>query len=223
MPAEHSHKAIHSANPRGRDLSRPYTNGMKDKWWAILTLFVVGATLGTALDPIDMYSQVTHYTIPWWLPPTFGLAAVAMGYVQPMLASLLGHVPPARRLWTGFAELTWLVLAYLVGGSSLASLAKVGLLLLIFLAFWWLAARSWQSLLLSIVTGITGTLVEMILVALGLYSFVHPNIFGVPYWLPGIYAVASLAVADLGSSLLHFFHRIAYNQAGNVVVDTEEG
>jgi len=181
----------------------------KGKGWAVLTLFVLGATLGTGLDPIDMYSQVTHYTIPWWLPPTFGIAAVAMGYVQPMLDPLLRHVRPVRRLSTSFAELVWLVLAYLVGGSALASLAKVGLLLLIYLTFWWLAARSWQSLLLSAITGIAGTVVEMILVAIGLYSFVHPNIFGVPYWLPCIYAVASLALGDLGRSLLHFFNRVS--------------
>jgi hypothetical protein len=51
---------------------------------------------------------------------------------------------------------------------------------------------------------LTGTVVEMILVAHGLYSFVHPDILGVPYWLPGIYTVAALAVGDLGRALFRF-------------------
>jgi hypothetical protein len=62
--------------------------------------------------------------------------------------------------------------------------------------------RGWQNLLLSFVTAITGTLIEMILVAAGAFIYLHSDVFGVPYWLPCIYAIASLAVGDLGGSLM---------------------
>ncbi len=50
-------------------------------------------------------------------------------------------------------------------------------------------------------TAITGTLIEMILVAAGAFTYLHPDVFGVPYWLPYIYAIASLAVGDLEGRL----------------------
>lgn len=89
----------------------------------------------------------------------------------------------------------------------LDSIAKAGLLILIYLNFWLLAGRSWQNLLLSLVTAITGTLIEMTLVAAGAFSYVHPDILGVPLWLPCIYACASLAVGDLGRSLVSLSQR----------------
>ncbi len=89
----------------------------------------------------------------------------------------------------------------------LDSIAKVGLLILIYLNFWLLAGRSWQNLLLSLVTATTGTLIEMTLVAAGAFSYVHPDILGVPFWLPCIYACASLAVGDLGRSLMSLSQR----------------
>jgi hypothetical protein len=47
----------------------------------------------------------------------------------------------------------------------------------------------------------------MILVAAGAFTYLHPDVFGVPYWLPCIYAIASLAVGDLGRSLISIFAR----------------
>ena len=76
------------------------------------------------------------------------------------------------------------------------------LLVLIYFNFWLLTGRGWQNLLLSLVTAITGTLVEMTLVASGAFSYLQPDILGVPYWLPFMYACASLAIGDLGRSLM---------------------
>ncbi len=141
------------------------------------------------------------FGLAWWVPPLFGAAAVAIGYSHPLVDPLLHH-RRFRRLSVSIGELTWVVLAYLVSASTLPSIAKVGLLTVIYLNFWVLAGRGWQNLLLSLVTAITGTLIEMILVAAGAFSYLHPDFVGVPYWLPGIYACASLAVGDLGRSLI---------------------
>jgi Insulin-induced protein (INSIG) len=182
---------------------------MKNRRAAILCLFVLGATLGTALDAFHVYSNVERYAVPtllrvgWWVPLLFGVAAVAIGYSHPLVDPLLQHRRPARCLATSLGELTWLLLAYLVSASAVYSFAKVGLLTLIYLNFWLLAGRSWQNLFLSIATAITGTLVEMILVAVGAFWYLQPDMLGVPYWLPCIYACASLAVGDLGRSLLN--------------------
>jgi hypothetical protein len=189
------------------------TEIMKNSGWVIAWLFLPGAIFGTALDAIDVYSHVERYSSPvlfglaWWVPLLFGAATVAIGYSHPLLDPLISNIRPAHRLSISFGELTWLLLAQLVGASILDSIAKVGLLILVYLNFWLLAGRSWQNLLLSLVTAITGTLIEMTLVAAGAFSYVHPDIFGVPYWLPCIYACASLAVGDLGRSLMSLSQR----------------
>jgi hypothetical protein len=91
--------------------------------------------------------------------------------------------------------------------EGMISTRYTGLLLLIYLNFWLLAGRGWQNLLPSFVTAITGTLIEMILVAAGAFTSLYPDVFGVPYWLPCIYAIASLEVGDLGRSLTSIFAR----------------
>jgi uncharacterized membrane protein YoaT (DUF817 family) len=74
--------------------------------------------------------------------------------------------------------------------------------MLIYFNFWLLTGGGWQNLLLSLVTAITGTLVEMTLVAAGAFSYLQPDILGIPYWLLFMYACASLAVGDVGRSLM---------------------
>src|SRR5712691_4285445 len=179
-----------------------------NKGWAIFWLFLVGVTFGTALDAFHVYSKVERYPVPvlfglaWWVPFLFGGAAVAIGYSHPMVDPLLRQRRVPQRLLFSVGELTWVVLAYLVSATSLDSIAKVGLMTFIYVNFWLMAGRGWKNLLFSLVTAITGTLVEMLLVAAGAFSYLHPDFIGVPYWLPCIYACASLAVGDLGRSLI---------------------
>ena len=186
---------------------------MQLKAQPVLLLFLFGATAGSVLDAFHTYSGVERYPVPvllglaWWVPLLFGSAVVAIGCSHPLLDPLLHNRRPRRRISVSLAELVWLVLAYLVSASFLDSLAKVGLLAIIYFNFWLLSGGGWQNLVLSTVTAITGTLIEMILVAAGAFSYLHPDFIGVPYWLPCMYACASLAVGDLGRSLLFSFRR----------------
>ena len=188
-------------------------NTITQRTQAAVWLFLLGATLGTALDALEVYSGIERYPrsmlfgMAWWVPLLFGVAAVAIGYSHPLVDPLISRTRSYRRLSSSIGELTWLVLAYLISASALDSQAKVGLIAIIYLNFWLLAGRNWQDLLLSFVTAVTGTLVEMILVNAGVFSYTHPDILGVPYWLPGLYACASLAVGDLGRSLLSLHGR----------------
>ena len=175
---------------------------------ALLWLFLVGATLGTALDAFHVFSGVERYASPallgvaWWVPLLFGGAAVAIGYSHPLLDPLLQH----RRfqpLVSSLLRLAWLPVAYLISASFFDTLTKTLLIILVYFNFWLLAGHDWQNLLFSLVTAITGTLIEMILVAAGAFAYLHPDMLGVPYWLPALYACASLAVGDLGRSLFY--------------------
>ena len=174
---------------------------------ALCWLFLLGAVCGTALDALYVYSSVELYPRPaflgvaWWVPLLFGCAAAAIGYSHPLIDPLIHNMRRPRRLSTSIAELSWLLLAYVITASTFTSISKVILLGLIYFNFWLLTGRGWRNLLLSLVTAITGTLIEMTLLAAGAFSYLQPDIFGVPYWLPFMYACASLAVGDLGRSL----------------------
>lgn len=174
----------------------------------LLLLFLIGAITGSLLDAFHVYSNIEHYPTPvfmglaWWVPLLFGGATVAIGYSHPMIDPLLHNRRPSKHMMSSMAESGWIVLAYLISASTLGSMAKAAFLWIIYFNFWLLAGIGWQNLLLSLVTAITGTLVEMVLVAGGAFSYLHPDFIGVPYWLPCMYACASLAVGDLGRSLL---------------------
>src|SRR5437588_12706585 len=111
---------------------------MNSRGLVILWLFLLGATLGTALDSLHVHSGVERYPLPvlfglaWWVPLLFGSAAVAIGYSHPLVDPLLHNRRPPRRIWVSLAALTWLVLAYLVSSSFLDSLEKGGLLAIIY-------------------------------------------------------------------------------------------
>ncbi|WP_052888290.1 hypothetical protein [Thermogemmatispora carboxidivorans] len=181
---------------------------------AAVLLFLLGATGGSALDAFYVHQGVKRYSIavvtgsslfglPWWVPLLAGSAAVAIGLSHPLLDPLLIHSRTVRRLSTSIAALGWLCLAYLLGAIPLAPLARFGLLGLLYLNFWLLAGRSWQNLIFSAVVAITGTLIEMILVNAGIFSFPqNADLLGVPVWLPWLYASASLALGDLGRALI---------------------
>ena len=177
------------------------------KGWAICWLFLLGAVLGTGLDAFHVHSKVEHYAVPvlfglaWWVPLLFGVAAVAIGYSHPMVDPLLGQRRVPRQLMLCIVELVWVLLAYVMSATSIGSHAKAGLITIIYLNFWFVTGRGWQNVVLSLVTAITGILVEMVLVAAGAFSYLHPDFIGVPYWLPCIYACASLAVGDMGRHL----------------------
>src|SRR5437763_5422826 len=119
-----------------------WENDMQLKAQAVLLLFLLGATLGSALDAFHASSGVERYPLPvlfglaWWVPLLFGSAAVAIGYSHPLVDPLLHNRRPPRRIWVSLAALTWLVLAYLVSSSFLVSSEEGGLLAIIYFNLW---------------------------------------------------------------------------------------
>lgn len=181
---------------------------MKHTGWALLELLLFGAVLGTGLDTLHVASNVERYPRPaflgvaWWVPFLFSGAAVAIGYSHASVDPFLHQRRIPHSFWVSMSGVAWFVLAYLVSASILNSGTKLGLLVLIYLHFWFLGGKGWQNILLSLLTAITGTLIEMILVAVGAFRYIHPDLLGIPYWLPCLYACASLAVGDLGRFFL---------------------
>ncbi len=184
----------------------------------VLILFSLGFFLGPIGDFCHVVAKTTGYPqgifgiyffrIPFWVPFLFGLATLAIGLSHPRLDRLLGKPPvrPGMKNWTkvGTGILLFLSLygisgfmPWKTGGINDLVLAGLGLFL------WWEYDRSWQGIVLGILTAIAGTCVEIALVHLGAFFYLPPknNLFGVASWLPWLYFAASVTVGNLGRRL----------------------
>lgn len=180
---------------------------MQRQLQVICSLFFAGAIVGTGLDillvstQVESYSHPTAFGISWWVPLLFGATTVCIAYAHLAILPLIGDLHRQGTLLNAIVEQGWILLAYLLIIIHMDTPSKTLLMSIICFQFWLLSKKSWQNLLLSIVIAITGTLIEMILVAAGTFVYIQPDLFGVPYWLPLVYICASFAVGELGRAL----------------------
>eukprot|EP00316_Scyphosphaera_apsteinii_P001595 CAMPEP_0119312858 /NCGR_PEP_ID=MMETSP1333-20130426/27052_1 /TAXON_ID=418940 /ORGANISM="Scyphosphaera apsteinii, Strain RCC1455" /LENGTH=310 /DNA_ID=CAMNT_0007317535 /DNA_START=37 /DNA_END=970 /DNA_ORIENTATION=+ len=168
---------------------------------------------GIAGAPLILKSPNGHILLEtcWWVPPAFGLAGIILGTAHPLLDRLNG-VPRPTPGWPA----TLLCIACFVGSYELSGvLAEAAAssthdfmtldlpLLLsaacIFLAF----ERSAGGLFMCALLFVIGPLVEIGLInVLHLYAYTHPDLYGVPSWIPQVYAAGGPAVGALGRKVL---------------------
>ena len=152
-------------------------------------LFLAGATIGTLLDRIHVASGVLWYTHPTiagqaaWVPFVFGVGALLL---------MTGHriVPPRANRAAPFSVVApafALVVAYV----ATALLADRPLLLASVLTLAWLGRLLRQPALDTLAVGaafaVGGPLFEAALSATGGFFSRHPDVLGVPIWLPALY------------------------------------
>jgi insulin-induced protein INSIG len=182
-----------------------------------LILFLFGAVFGTAADLTHVLSATTAYPQgvygwylgeqPWWVPPLFGLAAVAIGLSHTAMDAVLGR---RRRIGTRSALHALAGAAAflaLYGASGFLPWDTGGLTHLVIasasVAIWIGFDCTWQGLMLAAGTAAAGTLFEILLVEEGVFSYTPrtANFNGVAIWLPWLYAAASVAVGNLARVL----------------------
>jgi hypothetical protein len=160
--------------------------------------FAVGSLIGTLFDRIHVATGVLQYPRPvlagqgWWVPFLMGGAGVAL---------VSGRMPLLRRLGDRrndpseglVVSIVWFGAAYLASGlfqsNPLTLASALSMAFVVRAAVYKLPAREW---LLAVATGVTGTLFEAVLCALGSFSYVHPDALRVPAWLPALYLHAAL-------------------------------
>ena len=161
----------------------------------VLGLFVAGGIGGIVCDQIHVqggvlsYPHVVFLDQDWWVGPNFGIG---------VLLILAGSVPFAR--WaarlrptspTGSDLVTgslWFLSAYVA--SAVFSSTPRALLFAYLLVFGArIALLSDRKALAAhgVMLAVGGVAWEATLCALGLFHYNHPHIFGVAWWLPGLY------------------------------------
>ena len=184
----------------------------------ILIIFAVGFIVGPIGDFYHVHTGTTTYPpeiygfyflgLPFWVPLLFGGAALAVGLSHPSFDQMLGpkhRRPGAQSLSRVLIGLVFFLGAYILSGYLPVSFGWHNDLILALLAIvaWALLDWTWQGLVLGALTAIAGTAAEIILVHLGIFSYLPPRntLLGVAPWLPWLYFNASVAVGNLGRSL----------------------
>lgn len=175
---------------------------------AATVLFVLGATLGVALDAWHVASGTTRYAVPWiggiavWTIPLFACAGVLVGVVPVALERALGReIAPTSRLRVAIA-MTLFVAAYLVTGVLRGAACATALATLA-VALWVAVDRPPLAITALHALGacLGGALVEITLVHVGAFFHTDDRMFGVAPWLPLLYACGSIALTALARYL----------------------
>jgi hypothetical protein len=152
--------------------------------------FLLGATLGTALDAIHAYGDVEAYPndaldrLAWFVPLEFGLAGIAVAVAIPVLerAAGEGRLPLLAGLYVTSVAAN--------GPGAAAFLAGLLVLLAVRLAFGEVRG-DWAF---ALVAAVAGPAVEAIVHATGAFDYTEPDFLGLPMWLPALWANAGISI-----------------------------
>lgn len=168
---------------------------------------VIGTALCVALDLRHVQSGTTFYASPFalgvagWTPVLFAAAsAAALGGTRGLRAAL--GVPPvpwdARRV---LADGVTFVAVY--GCTSFLGAAPIALAAT--LSVWWLVRVAVDTprwvILSCLLTAAAGSATEIGLSSAGLFGYHHPDVLGIPWWLPAIYLHAAVFGAGLEAGI----------------------
>ena len=175
---------------------------------ASVLFFLLGATLGTALDALHAYGDVESYANPvigrlgWFVPLEFGLAGLVAGVTVPALDRRLAGHTLAWPLADRFRELALIVALYATTviangwGAGLIAVAFVALLVLRLAR-----SRAPGDWAFALVAGLAGPAVEAAIHAVGAFDYSEPDLLGIPIWLPALWANGGIVIRRLFAPL----------------------
>ena len=174
----------------------------------LLGVALLGAALGTAWDALHVWTGTTAYAfgpdrMPFWVPLEFGLVYLAGVLGIALIGSPRADARSPSRL---LAEAAWLTAVY----ASTALLHRYEWLVAALAVAAVLArrrafadiVRANPAPAIALVVG--GTLVETVLIALGVFDYSVASLGNVPVWLPLLYANAIPFAVRLSEAALWY-------------------
>src|SRR5947207_5069270 len=174
---------------------------MDGRAWRLGECFLLGAVVGTALDGIHAYGDVLSYSHPafgrWaaFVPLEFGALGLIAGVATPVLERLAGNPRPAWSVSRSALELGLFTALYAATAIVPATASPLLAIALLGLAAGRLAlARVPGDWLYAILAGVIGPAAEALISGLGAFDYRHPDVAGIPLWLPGLWANGGLLI-----------------------------
>lgn len=179
---------------------------MKRAW----ILFAFGATGGVLLDALHTFSATTLYTPPylmrtaWWVPLLFTSAYGFGGLLydrgwKSMRAP--EALAPARDV--ALAMVLFAALYAASGFLPFSNAIKTVILLVGAAGLWIFTDRTWQGVLLSLSAAFGGPLAEVLLSRAGVFRHQHPDLLGIPIWLPALYLATGPSFGQFARRVLN--------------------
>jgi hypothetical protein len=165
---------------------------------ATLVLVVLGATLGSALDAIHSHFGAVSYTHPvfakaaWWVPLLF-----ASAYGTAIGRPLMAPQEPPLPVWKVALGMGLFIGGYWLTVAPWDWPVRCAVLSVIFVTGWALCDRTRLGWLVAALAAFFGPLVEITLLRTGVFVHHEAHVLGIPYWLPLIYACASVGLGAL--------------------------
>ena len=157
---------------------------LETEWWVPLLFGVAGIILGASHPLLDVATYGRPRPPPGWRNTLLCIACFVLCYE---LSGVLDEAAAARALTRGAPELTERLAAIDVPLTVNA------------LAIWAIFERTPGGAIMALATAVGGPLIEVGLInVLGLYHYSHPDLAGIPLWIPQVYAAGAPAVGNLG-------------------------
>ena len=163
-------------------------------------LALLGALVATFCDAIHVYTKTLSYPDPlwfgqaWWVFPLFfvAFALLAVTYhvlvAAPWLKLPREYSASSGEVMPFIEALVVFVLVYVLSGFGNHDPIFLGIFFLVTFVLRWLAAPDRGFLLLvAVLLAVAGILTEGTLHQFGLVAYREPEIYGVPWWLGGVY------------------------------------
>lgn len=188
--------------------------------WRLIFFAIVGATMGTLLDAVHVWTGTAGYrgvamvpvlNVAWYVPPEFAVAGMVVGMLRPELDEELSRPRSDLPGWQVLAGMLFLCAVWgssgLLGRAGLSNTQITAILTPTAAAGWVAFDRTRQGVIAAILTAVVGVGVESALVQTGTYYYTRPDFLGVPSWLPSVYLTACGAVGNLGRFLKYSWDR----------------
>jgi hypothetical protein len=152
----------------------------------VATALITGGAGGLLLDQIHVRYGVLHYPKPWlwgqawWVAPLFAVATI----VILSAARLFTDGAPGTREHQVAGSAGWFVAAYWASGQWHAHPIGLSVAYAVFFA---LRTTHRPTLIFAGLLAAGGVTFEAALSSTGAFAYRHPDFFGVPMWLAGLY------------------------------------
>jgi len=144
--------------------------------------------------------------ITWYIPILYAIGSLMYGLLVPKLDKIFNS-PRCKEEVLSWAAII-ICIFFFIQIYYFSCVVKVEpwrmtLVILGFAFFMWLLFETtWQGVLIMAISAVVGTICELILIhTFKAYIYTHPDIFGIPLWIPVHHMTASIAVGNVGRVL----------------------